>query len=163
MPGDRRGVVAGRTPTGAASPCHGRPLGGPMAQDATEANFFQLSSDYPQIQVSYTASDIGGQEQVSFEDADGSRSFRGPNEVRSLDTGIGKLVTVTLEAVPDLHTITFSVLLPSVLVEGLGEEAAVTAVGLRTTTSTTIAGPPTGPAQSYETVLLEGTASLVAT
>src|SRR5262245_2653750 len=119
-----------------------------MAQDATEANLFRLTSDYPQLQVSYTASDIGGQEQVEYADPDGSQSFRGPSEVSSLDTGIGKLVTVTLEAVPDLHTITFSLLLPSVRVEGIGEEAAVMAVGLRTTTSTTIAGPPTGPAQS---------------
>jgi hypothetical protein len=130
-----------------------------MAQEIAEANFFRLGSDYPQIQITYTASDIGGQEQITYEDAYGSRSFRGPDEVRSLDTETGRLVTVTLESVPDLHTITFSVLLPSVRVEN--GEAGVTAVGVRTTSRTTIAGPPPGPAQSYETLLLEGVASFI--
>lgn len=45
-------------------------------------------------------------------DVPGTRTFCG-NEIETLATTLGEEVTVTLESVPDLHTITLTVLIPT--------------------------------------------------
>lgn len=87
-------------------------------------------------------------------------TFEGPPEAIQAfpqDEGRGRLLTVTVEAVPDLYTLTLTVLIPDV---GLTTEAAtIDTVAILTTHATTIGGPNLvdGPLQTYQFVPLQGT------
>lgn len=61
---------------------------------------------------------------------------------------------------PDLHTITLTVLV-SLFRLPEDNEASFETLGIFTTNHTTIVGPPEGPGQSYEAIALEGVAKSV--
>jgi hypothetical protein len=63
--------------------------------------------------------------------------------------------------VPDQHTITLTLLLPSIRLEAGGESGFET-LAIKTTNRTSIAGPPAGAAQTYEPIALHGVAKSVA-
>jgi hypothetical protein len=79
------------------------------------------------------------------------------------NTKVGALISFVLEHVPDLHDITFAVLIPSInLASSL---PAVTGpsfdtTGVICTSATTIAGPPKGVVQTNVFVKLHGKSSL---
>jgi hypothetical protein len=75
-------------------------------------------------------------------------------------TALGEEVTVTLESVPDLHTIMLTVLIPATRVAPTGEAVTLSTLGVVTTTTTTT-NPPLGVNQTYESITLEGEALLV--
>lgn len=112
------------------------------------------------VRVSYAITSIAGVPLFTLEDQHSSHSFRG-DQIRAQDTELGRLVTVTVEAVPDLKTVTFSVLIPQFNLDGPEGELHTTAI--RTTSRTSIAGPRLveGQVQTYETVDLRGTAKAV--
>ena len=89
------------------------------------------------------------------------RQFRG-DEVRVAETEMGNLVTVTLWSVPDLKTITFSLLIPTVNLDGPDPRLFETK-SLVTIHHTTIAGSDLvqGQLQSYLTGNLLAQASHV--
>jgi hypothetical protein len=122
------------------------------------ANLYELSGHG--TRVSYSSSSISGRPILTYEHQGKSQSFQG-DALRVLETEIGSLVTVTLEAVPDLHVVTLSVLVPPVNVEGT--EARVETESIRTTARTSIAGPSLvkGQVNIYETVKLHGSAKAV--
>lgn len=124
----------------------------------TQANLFELSG--ASIQVSYSSTSILGGPIFSYRDNQLSRSFRG-KEVRLQDTEVGQLITVTLETIPDLRTVTFSLVLPVVTVMPQSSGTCIKVPGITTTTPTTIAGPPPGPQQLYSIVNLSGTAQFI--
>lgn len=128
-----------------------------MAQAAQNPNLFELS--YGETQISYSTSSITGPPQFSYSGPKGIHNFSG-DEIQTLSSALGTEVTVTLEAVPDLHTITLTVLLPAITLSP-GDEESFETVGIFTTSKTTIAGPPTGVAQTYESIALDGVAKLV--
>jgi len=66
---------------------------------------------------------------------------------------------VTLESVPDRDVVTLTLVVPDTRLDHGGEEQVDT-IAVRTTTATTIAGPPP-VAQSYAVVELHGVAKLV--
>lgn len=128
-----------------------------MATATQTANLFELQCDG--TQVTYSTSSFQGPPQLSYSDPEGDRSFSG-DEIRTLASALGSEVTVTLESVPDLHTITLTLLLPAIKLDA-GGEAPFDTLAIKTTTRTTIAGPPPGPAQTYEAVALHGVAKAV--
>jgi hypothetical protein len=73
------------------------------------------------------------------------------------------LITVTLEVIPDLHTLTLTLLVPQINLDE-GNESSFSTQAILTTHRTSIGGPNLvkGPLQTYEVVALEGTARLVA-
>ena len=75
-------------------------------------------------------------------------------------TALGEEVTVTLESVPNLHTITLTVLIPATRVAPTGAAVTLSTMGVLTTTTTTT-DPPQGVSQTYEWMTLEGEALLV--
>lgn len=89
-----------------------------------------------------------------------SRSFRG-DEINIQDSAIGQVITVTLESIPDLRTVTFSLILPIVTVMPQSAGARIRVPGITTTAPTTIAGSPPGPQQLYSVVKLKGTAQFI--
>jgi hypothetical protein len=128
-----------------------------MALATKNANLFELSCG--DTRVTYSTSSFAGPPQFNFSDPDGVKSFSG-DEIQTLASALGTEVTVTLESVPDLHTITFTLLLPSFRLPKDNESKFET-LGITTTNHTTIAGPPEGPEQTYEAITLHGVAKSV--
>jgi hypothetical protein len=132
-----------------------------MAAETPESpNLYELGDSYGDTQITYSTSSLAGPPQLSYSGPKGEHSFSG-EEIATLASALGTEVTVTLEVVPDLHTLTLTLVLPGVAI-AFGEEHAFATIGVFTTTATTIAGPPPGPAQTYEVIALAGVAKLVA-
>jgi hypothetical protein len=130
-----------------------------MAEDTQQANMFELSGG--DTSVSHQSSSIAGTPQLAYTGPDGeTRSFSG-DDIASAQAALGSELTVTLESVPDLRTITFTLVLPQVSVSGYEQGVAIGAVGIVTARHTTIAGPGPGPEETYDVTVLEGTAMTV--
>jgi hypothetical protein len=86
--------------------------------------------------------------------------FRG-DEIRLAETEIGRTVTVTLEAVPDLHVETLTLLLPPTNLQN--GESRLRTEAITTTHRTSIGGPRLvrGQVLSYATATLSGMARSV--
>jgi|CXWL01.1.fsa_nt_gi hypothetical protein len=134
-----------------------------MARKApTQANFFDLKRGT--VSITFSATDFGGQPNLSLAEGSGSRTFRG-DEITIQKTALGTLLTVTLEAIPDLESKLLSVLLPDVNV-GPKNRERVTSVVIHTTERTSIGGPNlvVGAIQIYKKAqIFRGYASFVLT
>jgi hypothetical protein len=124
----------------------------------TQANLFELSRGA--IHVTYSSTNILGGPILSYRDHQLSRSFRG-NEIHIQDSDVGQIITVTLETIPDLRTVTFSLILPIVTVMPQSAGVHIQVPGITSTAPTTIAGPPPGPQKLYSVVNLKGTAQFI--
>lgn len=129
-----------------------------MIQELVRANLFELHGKT--IQVSYSDTSLLGGSLLNYRDDRISLSFRG-EEIRVCDTELGQLITVTLEAIPDLRTVTFTLILPIVSVMSQSSGTRIKVPAITTTNPTTIAGPPPGPQKLYSIVKLQGTAQFV--
>lgn len=130
----------------------------PTAGRLGQANLFELSS--ARGRVSFSSTSIAGVPLLQYEDRRTRRAFRG-KEIAFQDTVLGTLITVNLEVIPDLRTVTFTLVLPTVHVASGVMGSRLRVPGILTTTHTTIAGPPLGPERTYETLDFSGTARLV--
>ncbi len=128
-----------------------------MAIATQTANLFELSCDG--TRVTYSTSSFAGPPLLDYSGPEGDRHFSG-GQIHTLASALGTAVTVTLESVPDLHTLTFTLLLPSFRLDADGESEFDT-LAIKTSNHTTIAGPPEGPGQSYEAIALHGVAKFV--
>ncbi len=128
-----------------------------MATTTRPANLFELACG--DTSITYSTSSFAGPPQFSFTDPDGTLSFSG-DEIETLPSALGSEVTVTLEAVPDLRTVSLTLLLPSFRLPADGE-AEFDTLAIKSTHPTTIAGPPEGAGQTYEAIGLHGTAKAV--
>jgi len=128
-----------------------------MATASKQANLFKLSCDGTSIDYSTTS--ISGKPLLHYDGPEGELSFSG-DEIESATTALGTEVTVTLDSVPDLHTITCTLLLASLRL-GDDDQSAFDTLAIKTTHHTTIAGPPEGAGESYESVALHGVAQAV--
>lgn len=131
-----------------------------IANGSTQPNLFELAGEYTQI--TYSTTSITGQPQFNYQDQQRDVNVAG-DDIRSLETEIGTLVTVTLEVIPDLHTLTVTLLVPQINLD-VGNEGPLSTLTVLTTHRTSIGGPGLveGQLQTYESVALEGTARLVA-
>src|SRR3954468_6711705 len=121
----------------------------------SEPNQFDLEGDG--ATVSYSASGTKGVPQFSY--AAQKRSVnRSGSEIRTIETELGMLVTVDIEQVPDLHTVSFTLVLPHIRLSGGAGAGAIHTIGVLTTNWTSIA-PQTivGQVQSYRVLTLCGT------
>lgn len=129
-----------------------------MANNAQLANLFELTSGSDH--VTYSSSSIAGVPLLSYRTRRASYDFRG-DQIRHTSTELGTLVSVTLQTIPDLKTVVFSLLLPNVRVLMGSGGTHVEVPGVVTTVHTTIAGPPMGPEQTYDASSFRGTAQAV--
>jgi hypothetical protein len=120
-----------------------------------EANVFELQGGGLTIQ--YTKSSIAGVPILTFNHRGVKKSYRG-DEIRSVDTELGQLVTVMVEVVPDLHTITLTLVVPGMNLDG--GEGPVQTFAVFTTELTSIGGPRLvkGQLDRYDTIQLTGRA-----
>ena len=68
---------------------------------------------------------------------------------------------MTLEQIPDLRTVNFTLILPVVNVLPGSPGTYIQVPGIKTTTHTSIAGPVLGPQKTYRQGKLKGTAQAV--
>lgn len=114
------------------------------------------------LEVTYSSSSFSGEPLLSYRSPKLTRSFRG-DQIRVVSTEIGHLVTVTLEQVPDLKTVTFTLLIPGINLPAGDKGVAFKTEAITTTQPTTIAGTDLiqGPLQTYLSRTLWGKASRV--
>lgn len=125
-----------------------------------KANLFTLTGKND-TKIVYSASSLTGEPQLTYRDSTRSLSFRG-DDIAVTPSPLGSLVTVVLEVVPDLHTLTATVVLPDI---NLGDRQTVPfkTVVILTANLTSIGGPALvlGPLQTYQVAKLKGTAQHV--
>lgn len=132
-----------------------------MANEAAAAakpNLYELSGDG--IKVTYTLQPIAGPPQFNYDDGKLSRLFKG-DEIRTEDTEVGTLVSVTIHLTPDTGSTSFTVLIPKV---GLGQSSSepITTIGITTVHRRRIPGPtPQGQDDLYTVHPMQGTAQFV--
>ena len=129
-----------------------------MAEKLQTANLFELSGN--KIQVTYSKTSLSGEPLFSYRDAYVSKQFQGRDIVLE-DSRIGQLVTVILEQVPDLKTVSFTLILPVVSLLPSSQGTKIEVPGMSTTAHTPIAGPGLGPSMTYRQAMLSGTAQFV--
>jgi hypothetical protein len=138
---------------------------GRLAHSAAAAharpNRFVLQDSRTGTSITYSTSSSSGKPRFSYRDSRRRSTFIG-KEIRTTPSEIGTLVTVTLEAIPDLRVVTLTLLLPEIHLPSSGR-AAFTTMAIVTTARTTIGGPGliNGAVQSYRTLTLRGTAQFV--
>jgi hypothetical protein len=132
---------------------------GEVMIDLKEPTLYELSCD--DIEVTYSTTSFDGSARFSFRDAERKLDFSG-EQIQARATDLGTEVTVTLEVIADLRTVTLTLLVPAI---NLGQETEVqfATAAIETTNHTTIGGPGliTGPLQTYQVIELHGTAKSV--
>lgn len=122
------------------------------------ANLFELSSN--SIQVTFVDQSILGGPVLNYRDNLISLTFEG-DEIKFEDSELGRLITVTLEVIPDLRTVTFTLVLPNVNVFNASRGTCISVPGITTTNPRSIVGPGLGPEKLYSVVNLQGTAQFI--
>jgi hypothetical protein len=124
----------------------------------TAPNFYQLRG--AQIHVTYSTTSIDGKPRFAYHDAHRALNFTG-DEIRTTSTEIGTLVTVTLVRTVDVGFTTFTVLIPSINLEGT-HPASISTEGITTVHRTSLL-PAVDRDQTelYSVTPLTGTARIV--
>ena len=113
------------------------------------------------ITITYLTSWFRDQPWLTYKDAHQNLNFSGNNEIRVIDTELGRIATVTISKTIDTMSTSFSVLLPQVNLSDMRSQEAFGAVGIRAVNKTELVLPATGARETYQTVTLEGQASVV--
>ncbi|MGH2415546.1 MAG: hypothetical protein ACRDEA_18020 [Microcystaceae cyanobacterium] len=131
-----------------------------VVKQVQQPNQFELRGKFTRI--NYSTTSIAGIPQLSYQKLGTNLNFSG-DEIRVVETEIGKLVTVTLEAVPDLQTVTLTLLIPTINLPEGDTEISIDTKAIITTGRTSIGGPNLveGQLQTYRIFSLKGTASFV--
>jgi hypothetical protein len=134
-----------------------------MVSNIVEPNQFVLQGighHHRDTHISYSTTSITGKPIFNYKDSKGAHNFTGDG-IRTQNTEIGMMVTVLLEAVPDFHVITLTLLVPTINLDGSARKFKT--IAIQTTSKDTIAGESLvkGAVQSYEVIDLQGTANSV--
>jgi hypothetical protein len=124
---------------------------------ANQPTLYELSGHG--IQVTYTTSSIQGKLLFNYHDTVQAKSFSG-DQIQTVDTILGKLVTVFLVQTPDSGSTTFTLLVPNVNLPP-SRVATVVTEGITTLHKFTIVGPPQGQTEFYTVHRLHGVARFV--
>ena len=125
---------------------------------ANEPTLYELSGNG--IHVTYSTSSFQGQPQFHYHDAFQVKNFTG-NQIQTVDTVLGKLVTVFLIQTPDSGSTTFTLLVPNVNLVPPSRMADIRTDGVTTLHKFTIFKPPHGQTEFYTVHQLHGTARFV--
>ena len=122
------------------------------------ANLYQVHGHH--LQVTYSTSSIAGQPQFSYHDTQQSLSFEG-DAIRSVDTEIGTLVTVTIFKTIDSGSTSFTLIVPHVNLDR-GSSVPIVTEGITTLHRFSIVPALNhGQTELYTVLRLTGTASAV--
>lgn len=122
-------------------------------------NSFDLSGQA--IHVGYTTSGIDGKPHLSYQDTSRSLTFTGPDQIETVETALGSVVSVTIFRTIDAGSTSFSVLIPRLDI-GPGERAAVHTEAITTIHRFSIIPKlNTGQLDRYTVTRLHGSATVV--
>src|SRR5689334_14327593 len=98
---------------------------------------------------------------MQYKGVEGAFSFSGEQVVTEV-TALGELYTVTLNVVPDLRTLKFSLFLPSVIHEANAQTQRFHTIGIKSQLHTSLTGTP-GPGgnPTYTLLKMHGTGEKV--
>lgn len=128
----------------------------PPNQATQPPNLYQLSGKH--LNITYSTSGIDGKPHFSYQDLQQTLSFTG-DQIRSVETEIGTLVSVTIRMTVDTGGSTFSLLLPRVNIPG-EQSVPVQTVGITTLHRFSIL-PINGQLDFYTVTRLHGSAARV--
>ena len=132
-----------------------------MAQATSQANHYVLKGH--QTEITYDEAAIDGRPQLNYRVFHGpaTRTFHG-DQISSTESVIGRLITVTLEAVADANSTLLTLFVPTVNLVRTTEQNVET-IAIITTVGGSIAGTSliNGVVQRYHVVKLEGKAQFV--
>lgn len=113
------------------------------------------------LQVTYSTSGFDGKPHFDYHDSRGNHSFSG-DQIRSLETEIGTLVSVTIVLTVDSGSTEFNLLVPTVNL-GTSHSAPITTFGIKTRHRFSIVHALNlGQTELYTVTPLTGTAQSVA-
>ncbi|MEH2326745.1 MAG: hypothetical protein V7K32_24915 [Nostoc sp.] len=124
-------------------------------------NFTGYNSNGNKVSINYSTSSITGKPFFNYQEQKQTLNFGG-DEIRTVDTEIGTLVTVTIKKTVDTGNTTFTLLIPRINL-GNNNEAKVETKGITTKNRFSVIPQfNQGQQQNYTTILLKGTAQAVA-
>ncbi|WP_392479191.1 hypothetical protein [Nostoc sp. C110] len=124
-------------------------------------NFTGYNFKGEKVSINYSASSITGKPLFNYQDQKHTLNFQG-DEIRTVETEIGTLVTVTIKKTVDTGSTTFSLLIPHVNL-GYSNEVKIVTNGITTLNRfSTIPQFNQGQKQTYTIIHLKGTAQVVA-
>lgn len=99
---------------------------------------------------------------LQYEGVEGTLSFSG-EQIIAETNALGKTFTVTLNIVPDLRTLLFTLVLPPVTHKAGERTQAFDTIAIKSERHTSLTGQPTNPgaATTYVVVKMDGTAATV--
>ena len=122
-------------------------------------NLYQLHGHH--LHITYSTSSIDGKPRFQYHDPFQTLQFSG-DQIRTLDSEIGTLVTVTIRLTPDFGSTSFTLMVPQVHLDQ-SSESNVKTFGVTTLHRFSIAPQlDMGQTEHYTVAELSGTASLVA-
>lgn len=95
----------------------------------TTPNIYQLHGN--QIIVNYSTGDLGSIKAFEYQDTFQTLNFKG-DEIRTVPTEIGTLVTVTIRRTIDTGSTSFTLLIPSVNLPSINSRVNITTEGITT-------------------------------
>jgi hypothetical protein len=128
-----------------------------MAQIQTaEPNRYDLSGEH--IHITYSTTGVDGKPHFTYQDQQQTLNFSG-GHIRTVQTEVGTLVSVTIRLTVDAGGTTFSVLLPRVNIPG-EQTVPIRTIGMTTLHKFSI-GPAIGQRDFYKIASMTGSASRV--
>jgi hypothetical protein len=125
-----------------------------------EPNLYHLHDRGRSLSIEYSTSSIAGVPLLNVVQDGVAHSFSG-DEIGTLESPLGRQVTVTLSAIPDLETVTLTLVVPAINLDG--NDGAIRTFAVITTNRTSIGGPALvkGQLQTYRRIALTGRAEQV--
>jgi hypothetical protein len=144
------------------------PVADPLATDEVvteslrfpEANLFELEGEGLQITYGILRQ---RREFLDYRDEQRDLTFSGEkSEIGSFESGIGRMVIVTLEIIPGSHELTLTLVLPQINLEGRGSSFESLAIRTRHLSSIGGSALVEGSLQTYDVLPLRGAAAWAA-
>jgi hypothetical protein len=125
-------------------------------------NRFVLQSSDGNTKVDYETSSFIGQPTLNLTQGPGGpiRHFTG-SQIRTLNSEIGTLVTVTTQLTIDAGSTSFSVLIPAISLAAVGDHKTFATEAIVTSHTGPNSVPSTGVHEKYQFIPLKGEASFV--
>ncbi len=126
-----------------------------------QPNRFVLHGSDGKIKVDYETSGLLGQPSLNLTEGHGPiRHFAG-SQIRTVNTEVGTLVSVTTQLTVDTGSTSFSILIPAITLTAISDQQAFATEAIVTTHSGPDSVPSAGVHEKYRFVPMKGEANFV--
>ena len=126
-----------------------------------QPNRFVLQSSDGKTKVDYETSSLIGQPVLNLTQGAGPILHFAGSQIRSVNTEIGALVSVTTQLSVDTGSTSFSVLIPAITLTAVSDHKAFATEAIVTTHSGPNSVPQTGVHEKYQFIQMKGEANFV--